>query len=104
MKELKKSIFLFLIISIFIGGMNINGWAQEIRGQEMKVSGDLLNTLDILIARPAGIVAAAVGTCLFVVGLPFTLPTRSAKESFDLFVVKPWTFSFVREFPDEDYI
>ncbi len=104
MKGLRKSIFLFLIISILIGSTNLNGWAQEIRGQEMKVSGDLLNTLDILFARPVGIVAAAAGTCLFVVGLPFTLPSRSVKESFDIFVVKPWKFSFVREFPDEDYI
>jgi hypothetical protein len=48
------------------------------------------------------IVAAAGGTVLFVASLPFTLPTRSVTDSFDLFVVRPWKFSFVREFPDEN--
>jgi hypothetical protein len=57
--------------------------------------------MDLLVARPLGIVAAAAGTCVFVVSLPFTLPTRSVGDSFNLFVVEPWKFSFVRDFPDE---
>jgi hypothetical protein len=60
-----------------------------------------MNILDLLIVRPLGVVAAAGGTVVFVVALPFTLPTRSVEDSFNLFVVKPWKFSFVREFPDE---
>ena len=95
MKGLTKWLFLLLTISLFLTSFYSEGWAQE------KISNDELNIADVLIARPLGIVAAAGGTVIFVVSLPFTLPTRSVDDSFNLFVVQPWKFSFVREFPDE---
>jgi len=97
MKGLRKSIFLLLLILSLIGFLGSNGWAQE-----MKISNDEMNMVDLFIARPLGIVAAAGGTCLFIASLPFTLPSRSVEDSFNLFVVKPWKFSFVRDFPDEN--
>jgi hypothetical protein len=97
MKGLRKSIFLLLLISFLIAILSSNGWAQD-----MKVSNDEINILDLFIARPLGIVAAAAGTCLFVGSLIFTLPTGSVGDSFNLFVVEPWKFSFVRDFPDEN--
>jgi nitrate reductase gamma subunit len=96
MKGLRKSIFLLLVISFLVGILSSNGWAQE-----MKNSNDEMNILDLFIARPLGVIAAAGGTCLFIAALPFTLPTGSVGDSFNLFVVEPWKFSFVREFPDE---
>jgi len=95
MNGLRKWLLLLLTVSLFMGGLYSEGWAQE------KYSNDELNILDLLIARPLGIVAAAGGTVIFVAALPFTLPTRSVGDSFNLFVVRPWKFSFVREFPDE---
>ena len=100
MKGLKKAIYLLLLASLLIGFLGSNGWAQT--QEEFKVSNDELNILDLFIARPLGIIAAAGGTVLFVASLPFTLPTRSVEDSFNLFVVAPWKFSFVREFPDEN--
>jgi len=100
MKGLRKLIFLSLVVSLLIGLLGSNGWAQI--QEEMKISNDELNILDLFVARPLGIVAAAGGTVLFVASLPFTLPTRSVGDSFNLFVVAPWKFSFVREFPDEN--
>ena len=102
MKGLSKSIFLVLLVSFFIGVLSSNGWAQDDFTSQWKVSNDQLNIVDLFIARPLGIVAAAGGTCLFIASLPFTLPTRSVEDSFNLFVVKPWRFSFVRDFPDEN--
>ena len=96
MKGLRKSIFLLLLISFLIGILSANGQAQE-----MKISNDEVNMLDLFVARPLGVIAAAGGTCLFVASLIFTLPTGSVGDSFNLFVVEPWKFSFVREFPDE---
>jgi nitrate reductase gamma subunit len=96
MKGLRKSIFLLLLISFLIGILGSNGWAQD-----MKITNDETNILDLFVARPLGIVAAAGGTCLFVASLIFTLPTGSVEDSFNLFVVEPWKFSFVRDFPDE---
>jgi hypothetical protein len=96
MKGLRKSIFLLLLISFLIAILSSSGWAQE-----MKVSNDEINILDLFVARPLGIVAAAGGTCLFVASLIFTLPAGGVGDSFNLFVVEPWKFSFVRDFPDE---
>lgn len=96
MKGLGRSIFLLVLISFLIGFLGSNGWAQE-----TKISNDELNIVDLFFARPLGVLAAAGGTVLFIASLPFTLPTRSAGDSFNLFVVEPWKFSFVRDFPDE---
>jgi len=101
MKGLRKLIFLSLVVSLFVGLLGSNGWAQA-QFEDMKISNDELNILDLFVARPLGVVGAAGGTILFVASLPFTLPTRSVGDSFNLFVVAPWKFSFVREFPDEN--
>ena len=95
MKGLRKWFLLLLSVSLFVGSLYSEGWAQQ------TYSNDELNMIDLLIARPVAIVCAAGGTVIFVATLPFTLPTRSVEDSFNLFVVKPWKFSFVREFPDE---
>lgn len=96
MNGFRKSLFLLLVVSFLTGIFTSTGWAQD-----MKISNDETNLLDLFIARPLGVIGAAVGTCLFVASLPFTLPTRSVEDSFNLFVVEPWKFSFVRDFPDE---
>ncbi len=95
MKGLSRVFLLFLTISLTVGSSYSVAWAQE------KPYNDRMNLTDLFIARPLGIVAAAVGTGIFIVSLPFTLPTRSVDKSFDMFVVEPWKFSFVRDFPDE---
>jgi hypothetical protein len=51
---------------------------------------------DLLLARPAGIVATAVGTVFFVVSLPFTVPTGSVEAAADQLVVKPAQYTFAR--------
>jgi len=96
MKGLKKAFLLFLIISMVIGTIYSTGWTQDTD------TNDQYNMLDLLVARPLGVLAAAIGTGIFIVSLPFTLPTRSVDDSFYMFVVEPWKFSYVREFPDEN--
>lgn len=102
MKSLRKSFLLVLVISLVAGSFLAEGWAQEKPYEDPFLhKNDSMNLVDLFIARPMGIAAAAAGTGLFVLSLPFTLPTRSVEESFNMFVVEPWKFSFVREFPDE---
>ena len=79
-----------------IGTIYSTGWTQDTD------TNDQYNMLDLLVARPLGVLAAAIGTGIFIVSLPFTLPTRSVDDSFYMFVVEPWKFSYVREFPDEN--
>jgi hypothetical protein len=97
MKRLRKTSMMFLAISLMLGSLYSVGWTED---QSIDYR---TNLTDLLIVRPLGIVAAAAGTGVFIVTLPFTLPTRSADDSFNMFVVEPWKFAFVREFPDETY-
>jgi hypothetical protein len=95
MKRIEKLLLIFLTVLLVLGGISSGGWAQE------KPYDDRLNLADLFIARPLGVIAAAGGTGLFILSLPFTLPTRSVEDSFNMFVVEPWKFSFVRDFPEE---
>jgi hypothetical protein len=95
----KKALFIFLIVSFVVGSLCSTGWSQE--WPKESPWKDLYNVMDLVIARPLGIIAAAVGTGVVVVSMPFTLPTRSVGETANMLIVKPWKFSFVREYPDD---
>ena len=52
--------------------------------------------LDLLLLRPLGVITSAVGVVIYVGLVPFTLPTGNLKTSFNLFVRKPVSYTFVR--------
>ena len=101
MKRLKK-IFLFLLtLSLVLGSLYSTGWAgDKFRKDDPVAHG--WSAVDLIFARPLGIAAGLIGTGLFIVSLPFTIPTGGVDEAADMFIVKPFQFSFTREFPDED--
>ena len=101
MKELKNPFFFFLIISLVIGSFYSGGLAGEKWNQDDPLT-DEWNMVDLLIARPIGIVAGIVGTGIFILSLPFTIPTNSVEKAANLFIERPFKFSFVREFPDDN--
>ena len=52
--------------------------------------------VDGLLLRPAGIVATVLGTAVFVVTLPFSIPTRSVDKAAQKLIVDPARYTFVR--------
>ena len=56
--------------------------------------------VDLVVARPLGLVTTVVGTVLTVVSLPFTLPTGSAGETARELIVKPAEYTFDRPLGD----
>lgn len=52
--------------------------------------------IDALVVRPAGIVATAVGTAVFIVSLPFGLLTGSTEEAAQKLIGEPARYTFVR--------
>lgn len=96
MKGLKKIVLILLLISLVIGNLYSLTWAQE------NTNKNEYPILDLLLARPIGVVAGIIGTGVFIVSLPFTIPTRSVDETAKMLIVEPFKFSFVREFPDEN--
>jgi len=101
MKELKRAGLIFVTISLVVGSFYTMGWPEEKWTKEDPIT-DEWNIIDLAIARPIGIVAGIFGTGVFILSLPFTIPTGSVDDAAQMFVVKPFNFSFVRKFPDEN--
>ncbi len=102
MKRFKKVLLVLLTVSLVGSTFYSVGWPQDSRDSWSKAGREEFNIADILLARPLGILAGIIGSGIFVVSLPFTIPTHSVNEAAQMFVVEPFSFSFVREFPDED--
>jgi hypothetical protein len=51
---------------------------------------------DGLLLRPGGLVATVVGAAVFVVTLPFSIPTKSVDKAAQKLVVDPAKYTFVR--------
>jgi hypothetical protein len=105
MKRFKKALRVVLIVSLVSSALYSMGWSQETGtagGGMSKATREELNMADLLLARPLGILAGIIGTGIFIVSLPFTIPTNSVNEAAQMLVTGPFQYSFVREFPDED--
>jgi len=61
---------------------------------------------DGLIARPLGLVTTIAGTGLFIVTLPFSVPSRSVHEAAQGMIVRPGGWTFVKPLgrPDERFM
>lgn len=58
---------------------------------------------DVLIVRPIGIAAVAVGSVIFVASLPFSLPTGTVHTVAQRLILDPVEYTFVRPVGDFDY-
>ena len=95
MMEFKKVVFVFLASSLAIAVLYTPGWTQD-------GSVDYPNQIyDLLCARPAAFLGGIGGTAVFIIALPFTVASGGVDDSFNMFVVKPFWYAFVRKFPDE---
>jgi len=112
MKTFKKILLLSFAFSLVMGSFCTIGWTEEYFGKDDPVAQGW-GAMDLLVARPLGVVAAVVGTGVFVVALPFTgavdivsmisgAPAHAVGDSARMFMLSPLRFSFVREFPDEN--
>jgi len=101
MRRLKRAFLISVVISLSIMNLYTTGWAEEKWNKDDPTT-DEWNIMDLLIARPMGIAAGIFGTGVFILSLPFTIPTGSVDEAAQMFVVKPFKFSFVRKFPDDN--
>jgi hypothetical protein len=92
--KIKKSIILlftaFFIFSLFSG----TTMAEDVIESDDTDSGMIV--LDLVVARPLGLVAIGVGTAAFVVSLPFTMLTGTVEPVGEKLVVAPLKFTFTR--------
>jgi hypothetical protein len=101
MKGFKRFFLLILTLSLVMGSLYSTAWAgDKFRKDDPAAHG--WSAMDLMIARPLGVAAGIMGTTIFVVTLPFTIPSGGVENAADVFIVQPFHFSFTREFPDED--
>jgi hypothetical protein len=101
MKRLKKVCLIGMAISLVVLSLYSSGWTGDTLAKDNPIT-DEWNMIDLLIARPVGVAAWVIGSGVFVLSLPFTLPTGGVDDAAQMFVVKPFKFSFGRKFPDEN--
>lgn len=58
---------------------------------------------DVLIARPVGLVSIVFGTAMYIVSLPFAIPSGSVEKAGKLLVSDPFNYTFCRPLGDFDY-
>lgn len=58
---------------------------------------------DLFIVRPVALVGTVLGAAVFLVALPFTVPTRTTGEAANVFVVSPFEYTFNRPLGDFDH-
>jgi hypothetical protein len=61
---------------------------------------DLMLVGDLVFVRPLGIVATVMGSAVFFVSLPFTIPSGSVLHTGDVMVGEPFNFTFRRPLGD----
>ena len=85
-----------LVAVLFLGATSLVHAADDsYTARTEDVSAEAM-IVDGLLLRPAGIVATVLGTAVFVVTLPFSIPTRSVDKAAQKLVVDPARYTFVR--------
>lgn len=97
----RKNVVVIMTVLSLLGGLVPHGFAQE-TWKANDPSTDEWMMLDIVVARPLGILAGLLGSGIFVLSLPFTIPTNGVDQAAKIFVIRPFKFSFTRPCPDED--
>ena len=101
MKRYKKAFLMFLISALITGSIYPNASAWENWNPNDPLT-DEWKMIDILIARPMGIIAGILGTGIFILPLSQTFPTGGVDKAANTFIKRPFKFSFTRKCPDED--
>jgi hypothetical protein len=52
--------------------------------------------VDLVVTRPIGLAATVIGSAVFVLGLPFTIPSGSVGESACALIARPAAYTFKR--------
>jgi len=98
MLNLKKLIISLSLAVFLVASLPSRALANE-KGTED--GDDAAIVVDLLILRPAGLVATVAGLIFFVGSLPISLPTLSVGKTFHALVVNPAYYTFSRELGSE---
>jgi hypothetical protein len=92
-KITKHSIVLFVILTLTFIPFGSAVLAQE-EAEDVDIPGKM--AVDILLARPIGIISTVLGTALFIISLPFSALGGNTKQAYENLIAKPAKYTFKR--------
>ncbi len=92
-----KRLIVFLLCFTFLVNVPVYSLASEEKKEEPSAS---VIFLDVMLVRPLGIVSIALGTGVFIISLPFTIPTRTVGLAGKKLVKEPFLYTFARPVGD----
>jgi hypothetical protein len=102
MRRKKTGAVIVVIITTLV--LTMSGFQAVAQDQKIgeKATGEAM-AADLVLLRPLGIAATAIGTVLFVASLPFSATGGNAKGAFDKLVGEPGGFTFARPLGKVDH-
>jgi hypothetical protein len=91
MSFFKRAVMILTVTATVFGSTQVMAVQQFKESRQTQAS-----AVDIIIARPLGVVATGIGAVLFVVSLPFSALGGNVGEAADALVVKPAKETFSR--------
>jgi hypothetical protein len=87
--------FMKRLIAVWIGSVFIASLlVTPLSAAEKKEPSPDEVAADLLFVRPVAFSAVIVGSAIYIISLPFTIPTGNAKLAGRKLVVKPWKYTF----------
>lgn len=94
---MKKITFFVLLAALIIGMVVTPAYCQEMERKSYKSTGRAeAYIIDLLVARPIGIVACALGAAGFIASAPFAAMSGSGEQAVDAFLREPGEYAFTR--------
>ena len=95
----KQSILFFLVLALILAPLP--AVAEDPPPPQSGKTDPGAMTADLLLARPLGIVAMAIGAVVFVVSIPFSATGGNTNEAFNRLVADPAVYAFGRPLGQE---
>ena len=96
-KRPKSLLIIIMITTIFIVPFESFAYLEE----KLSEPSSFDYFFDIIVWRPLGISATVLGTGLFVITLPFSLPTKTVTQTREKLIEAPYNFTFKRPWGEE---
>lgn len=91
----KQTLILVIIAALVVVPFGSSALAQDTFTETEETTGTRM-AVDLLLMRPAGILATLAGSVIFVFALPFTLISGDTQHSLDKLIKDPGKYTFDR--------
>jgi hypothetical protein len=93
-----RKTFVVFLLTVALAGSPLATLAEKkyVKDPYAEQNDPMAMTMDLIIARPMGLVATLAGTLVFVISVPFSALGGNTGESWDSLVASPAEYTFKR--------